>query len=45
MKDRRVRGDLIDMFKLMSIRESINWAKLLNIKKMWKFLDQELVYV
>ena len=33
MKDRRLRGDLIEMFKVISIRESIEWVKPLNLKR------------
>ena len=33
LKDRRVRGDLFDLFKVMSSRESINWIKPLNKRK------------
>ena len=29
-----MRGDLIEMYKVISIRDSINWVKPLNIKKM-----------
>ena len=40
LKDRRVRGDLIEIFKVISSRDSFNWTKPLNIKKNWKFLDR-----
>ena len=33
MKDRRLRGDLIEMYKVMCGRESINWVKPLNLRK------------
>ena len=32
--DRQMRGDLIEMHKVISIRDSIHWVKPLNIKKM-----------
>ena len=31
LKDRRLRGDLIEMYKVMCVRESINWVKPLNL--------------
>ena len=33
LKDRRIRGDLIEMYKVMSSRESIDWVKPLNLRK------------
>ena len=33
LKDRRLRGDLIEMYKVTSSRESINWVKPLNLRK------------
>ena len=33
LKDRRLKGDLIEMYKVMCDRESINWVKPLNKKK------------
>ena len=33
LKDRRLRGDLIEMYKVMSSRESDNWVKPLNLRK------------
>ena len=33
LKDRRLRGDLIEMYKVMSNRESINWVKPLDLRK------------
>ena len=33
LKDRRIRGDLIEMYKVMSSRESIDWMKPLNLRK------------
>jgi hypothetical protein len=33
LKDRRLRGDLIEMYKVMCGRESINWVKPLNLRK------------
>ena len=40
-KERRLRGDLIEMYMVMCGRESINWAKPLNLKKTLKYLDQQ----
>ena len=31
LKDRRLRGDLIEMYKVISRRESIEWVKPLNL--------------
>ena len=33
LKDRRLRGDLIEMYKVMSNRENINWVKPLDLRK------------
>ena len=33
LKDRRLRGDLIEMYKVMSSKESINWVKAPNLRK------------
>ena len=33
LNDRRMRGDLIDIYKVMSSRESIDWVKPLNLRK------------
>ena len=33
LKDRRARDELIEMLKVMSSRESINWVKTLNLRK------------
>ena len=33
LKDRRLRGDLIEIYKVTSRRESINWVKQLNLRK------------
>ena len=33
LKDSRLRGDLIEMYKVTSSRESINWVKSLKLKK------------
>ena len=33
LKYRRLRGDLIEMYKVTSSRESINWVKPLNLRK------------
>ena len=33
LKDRRIRGYLIEMFKVMSSRESIDWVKPQNLRK------------
>ena len=33
MKDRRLRADLIEMYKVTSSKESIDWVKPLNLRK------------
>ena len=33
LKDRIIRGDLIEMHKVISSKEAINWMKLLNLRK------------
>ena len=33
LKDRRISGDLIEMYKVMSSRQSIDWVKPLNLRK------------
>ena len=33
LKDRRLRDNLIQMYKMTSSRESINWVKPLNLRK------------
>ena len=32
LKDKRLRGDLIEIYKVISSRESIQWVKSLNLK-------------
>ena len=33
LNDRRIRGDLVEIYKVMSSRESIDWVKPLNLRK------------
>ena len=33
LKERRLRGDLIEMYKVISNRENINWVKPLDLRK------------
>ena len=33
LKNRRMRGDLIEMYKVMSRTDSIDWMKSLNLRK------------
>ena len=33
LQDKRMRGDLIETYKVLSNRASIDWVKLLNLKK------------
>ena len=33
LKDRLLRGDLIEMYKVICVRESIKWVKPLNLRK------------
>ena len=45
LKDRRMRGDLIKMYKVMISRDDIDWVKPLKLKKTWIYLDQQGVCV
>ena len=33
LQDRRMRGDLIETYKVMSCKESIDWVKQINLRK------------
>ena len=40
LQERRMRGDLIETYKVLSNRESIYWMKPLNLRKTWIYLDR-----
>ena len=44
LKDRRLRGDLFEMYKVMSNRENINWGKSPNLRKKYAYIRTDRVY-